>query len=97
MSPRWGCPGPIGKGLRESASSCVWISSIQTCGRAIQGHLDFGWQDRFAGLRIEPQETGTTLLSGTLPDQSALYRVLLQLIRLGLVLLSLETSEAEGA
>jgi hypothetical protein len=63
----------------------------------IQGHLDFGWQDRFAGLRIEPQETGTTLLSGTLPDQSALYRVLLQLIRLGLVLLSLETSEAEGA
>jgi len=73
------------------------ISSIQTRGRAIQGHLDFGWQDRFAGLRIEQQETGTTLLSGTLPDQSALYRVLLQLIRLGLVLLSLETSEAEGA
>ncbi len=55
------------------------------------------WQDRFGGLHIEQQETGTTLLSGVLPDQSALYGVLLQLIRLGLVLLSLETSQAEGA
>ncbi len=62
----------------------------------IQGHLDPGWQDRFTGLRIEQQEAETTLLVGILPDQPALYGVLLQLIRLGLVLLSLETSEAEG-
>lgn len=63
----------------------------------IQGHLDSGWQDHFAGLRIEQQEVGTTLLMGTLPDQSALYGVLLQLIRLGLVLTSLEMSQAEGS
>ncbi|GHO87085.1 hypothetical protein [Dictyobacter formicarum] len=63
----------------------------------IQGHLDPSWQDRFGGLHLEQQETDTTLLSGVLPDQSALYGVLLQLIRLGLVLLSLETSQAEGA
>jgi hypothetical protein len=62
----------------------------------VRGHLDPTFQDRFGGLRIEPQETGTTLLVGSLPDQSALYRVLLQLIRLGLALLSLETSEAPG-
>ena len=59
----------------------------------IQGHLDSGWQDRFWGLCIEQQETGTTLLSGMLPDQAALHGVLLQISRLGLVLLSLETSE----
>jgi hypothetical protein len=62
----------------------------------VQGHLDPCWQDRFGGLCIEQQEAGTTLLSGTLPDQSALHGVLLQFIRLGLVLLSLETSEAPG-
>ncbi|GHO70420.1 hypothetical protein KSC_093120 [Ktedonobacter sp. SOSP1-52] len=62
----------------------------------IQGHLDSGWQDRFAGLRIEQQEGGTTLLVGTLPDQAALYGVLLQLIWMSLVLLSLETNQAEG-
>lgn len=34
----------------------------------VQGHLDSGWQGRFGGLRIEPQEAGTTLISGFLPD-----------------------------
>ena len=59
----------------------------------VQGHLGPSWQDRFGGLCIEQQETGATLLSGTLPDQAALHGVLLQIIRLGLTLLSLETSE----
>ena len=62
----------------------------------VQGHLSPTFQDRFGELCIEQQEAGTTLLSGTLPDQAALYGVLLQLIRLGLVLLSLETSETSG-
>jgi hypothetical protein len=35
----------------------------------VQGHLDPSWSDRFGGLRIEPQEAGTTLLSGSLPDK----------------------------
>ncbi len=63
----------------------------------IQGHLAPSWKDRFGGLRIEQQEAGTTLLSGSLPDQAALHGVLLQITRLGLTLLSLETSEAKGA
>ncbi len=61
----------------------------------IQGHLDPCWQDRFGGFCIEQQENGTTLLSGTLPDQAALHGVLLQIVRLGLTLLSLETSESK--
>jgi hypothetical protein len=60
----------------------------------VQGHLDPGWRLRFEGLRIEHQDAGVTLLSGTLPDQAALHGVLLQIVRLGLPLLSLETSEA---
>ena len=62
----------------------------------VRGHLDPSFQDRFEGLRIEQQEAGTTLLSGTLPDQAALHGALLQIVRLGLTLLSLETSEASG-
>ena len=60
----------------------------------VQGHLDPSWSDRLGGLRIEQQEAGTTLLSGPLPDQAALHGLLLQIVRLGLVLLSLETSDA---
>ncbi len=59
----------------------------------VQGHLDPSWQQRFEGLRIEHQDSGATLLSGMLPDQAALHGVLLQIVRLGLTLLSLETSE----
>ena len=61
----------------------------------VQGHLDPSWQHRFEGLRIEQQEAGTTLLVGALPDQAALHGVLLQIVRLGLTLLSLEASEAQ--
>jgi hypothetical protein len=63
----------------------------------VQGHLDPSWSDRFGGLRIEQQEAGTTLLSGSVPDQAALHGLLLQIVRLGLVLLELSTSEAKGA
>lgn len=59
----------------------------------VQGHLALIFQDRFGGLHIEHQEAGTTLLSGFLPDQAALHGVLLQMIRLGLVLLELSASE----
>jgi hypothetical protein len=61
----------------------------------VQGHLDPSWQDHFGGLCIEQEKAGTTLLSGTLPDQAALHGVLLQIIRLGLTLLSLEAGEAD--
>jgi hypothetical protein len=57
----------------------------------VQGHLDASWQSRFARLRIDHQDAGTTLLRGFLPDQAALQKVLLQMIRLGLTLISLET------
>ena len=63
----------------------------------VQVSLDPSWQDRFEGLCLKQQEAGTTLLSGDLPDQAALHGLLLQIDRLGLVLLSLETSAAEGA
>ena len=62
----------------------------------VQGHLDQTFQDRFGGLRIEQQEGGTTLFSRPLPDQAALYGVLLQLIRLGLTLLSAVDERGAG-
>jgi hypothetical protein len=50
----------------------------------VQGHLDQTFQERLEGLSIE------------LPDQAALHGLLIQIVRLGLVLLSLETSTAKG-
>ena len=59
----------------------------------IKGELDPSWQSWFAGLQIEHEAAGTTILSGSLPDQAALYGVLLKIHRLGLVLIGLESNE----
>jgi len=59
----------------------------------VKGHLASSWQDWFAGLQISNEPSGTTVLSGPLPDQAALYSVLLKLDRLGVTLLSLQSGE----
>jgi hypothetical protein len=61
------------------------------CHISVQGHLDPSWQEWLGGLTIRHQDTGTTLLTGSLPDQAALHGVLGTLRRLNLSLLSLET------
>ena len=61
----------------------------------VKGHLDFSWQSWFAGLQITREAAGTTVLSGPLPDQAALYGMLLRINRLGLTLLALESSETQ--
>jgi len=53
----------------------------------VKGHLDSSWQHWFAGLQIEHEVMGTTILSGYLPDQAALFGLLLKIQRLGLTLL----------
>jgi hypothetical protein len=61
----------------------------------IEGHLDTSWQPWFDPLQIRYEPTGTTVLSGALPDQPALYGILRKLDRLGITLLSLERTEIE--
>lgn len=58
----------------------------------VKGHLDLSWQAWFAPLQIA-HEANTTTLSGCLPDQAALYGVLLKVDRLGLTLLGIESGE----
>ena len=59
----------------------------------VKGHLDPSWQHWFDPLQLRNDPSGTTLLSGPLPDQAALYGVLLKLDRLGVALLSLESGD----
>jgi hypothetical protein len=54
----------------------------------IAGHLDAHWADWFDGMSITLEENGTTLLSGPVPDQPALYGLLRKVRDLGLPLVS---------
>ncbi len=59
----------------------------------IKGHLDPSWQPWLEELVIVHEEGGTSRLSGTLPDQAALYGMLTKIDHLSLTLLSVERSE----
>jgi len=61
----------------------------------IQGHLDHYWREWFGNLEIIHEATGTSLLSGPLADQAALYGVLLAIRYRGLTLLSLEQDKEQ--
>ncbi|GHO89984.1 hypothetical protein KSF_000320 [Reticulibacter mediterranei] len=59
----------------------------------VKGHLDPSWREWFEGLQIVHEHTDTSLLSGSISDQAALYGILLKMRHLGLTLLSLEAKE----
>jgi hypothetical protein len=54
----------------------------------LKGHLDNRWAGRFDGLSLTHDSDGTTILSGPVVDQAALYGLLRKVRDLGLPLLS---------
>ncbi len=64
----------------------------------LKGHLDERWAERFEGLHFS-HDDGTTMLSGPVVDQAALYGVLRKVRDLGLPLISViqvEPQQADG-
>jgi hypothetical protein len=54
----------------------------------IFGHLPSKWSAVFEGMQVICQPDGNTRITGTIPDQAALFGLLWQLNNLGLQLVS---------
>jgi hypothetical protein len=59
----------------------------------IEGNLSQTWSEWLAGMAIRACPDGSSLLTGRLEDQAALYGVLIRLRDLGLPLLSVRRSD----
>jgi hypothetical protein len=62
----------------------------------VKGHLASHWSDWFDGMAIINQPNGEALLEGELPDQSALHGLLIKIRDLGLPLVMVRNSAADG-
>jgi hypothetical protein len=60
----------------------------------VQGELRQQWSAWFAGMLIETEPDGTSLLRGVLADQAALYGLLARVRDLGLPLVGVERVSA---
>ena len=63
----------------------------------VEGHLDGRWATWFDGLSLSQRGDGTTIISGAVVDQAALYGLLRKVRDLGLPLVSVIRVEAERA
>jgi hypothetical protein len=54
----------------------------------LKGHLDARWADQFEHMRFTHTSDGTTILSGPVVDQAALYGLLRKVRDLGLPLIA---------
>jgi hypothetical protein len=62
----------------------------------VKGHLGQQWQAAFAGMTCAAQPNGTTVITGSLPDQAAVFGVLNLIERLGLILISMQSEEEQS-
>jgi hypothetical protein len=65
----------------------------------LKGHLDARWADQFEHMSFTHASDGTTILSGPVVDQAALYGLLRKVRDLGLPLLAvnqLDPKQANG-
>lgn len=63
----------------------------------VHGHLDALFQEAFGPLQGMTTPEGTTIFSGDLPDQAALFGVLHTVERLGLKLMAISSEPNQEA
>ncbi len=65
---------------------------VEVC---VEGRIDVHWSDWFGDMDITHADENQTILTGDVVDQSALYGLIAKLRDLGLVLISVNSTEAE--
>jgi hypothetical protein len=62
----------------------------------VEGHVGDSWSSWFEGMAIDHEESGETVLSGTLVDETALHGVLMKIRDLGLPLVEVRQTHSDS-
>lgn len=62
----------------------------------VEGHLDQQWKDWLGELCIRHIEGNETILSGSLPDQAALYGLISKLRDMGVKLITIQFGDRDS-
>ena len=63
----------------------------------VEGHLDDHWSEWLGGMSLTRTDRSETILTGALPDQAALYGVLMKMRDLALTLVSIRRIESDNS
>ena len=61
----------------------------------VKGHLSPSWSEAFYGMTLSCESDGCTSITGELPDQAALYGLLIRLRDLGMTLISINVLDPD--
>lgn len=81
--------------MRSSKSFSINVDTAVTYRIRVQGTIDPEWFDFLSDFRVSSSEQDVTVLTGTPPDQAALFGVLNALYDLHIPLLSIELLDEE--
>ena len=76
--------------MPEPATALSWENHDQRVEIRVKEHLDEGWEEWLDGFTITHTGQNETILTGSVPDQAALYGLIAKLRDLGMKLVSVE-------
>lgn len=68
------------------------MQRVEIC---IEGQIDKAWSEWFEGFTVTHTQRNETIITGEVPDQSALYGMITKLRDLGLKLISVNSQEMD--
>ena len=68
------------------------MQRVEIC---IEGQIDKAWSEWFEGFSVTHTHQNETIITGEVPDQSALYGMITKLRDLGLKLVSVSSQEMD--
>ena len=85
----------VGQALQTQSLPVSMETPMQYIEIRVKGHLDTSWTEWLEGFTLNHTDKDETILTGSVPDQAALYGLIAKLRDLGVSLIALDIKTDE--